>query len=494
MFAESFSENRKTWLYISSGLIIVLALILRLWNLGSESAWIDEAYSIALSNHSILDILKGTAADQHPPLYYLLLKFWLLFGSGVTYARLLSVIIGVINVGQILHFGYRSAGILISLMAGLLVAVSPMHVWYSQEIRMYILLVSLTTASTAALWWASRGKKRRGWIFYCIFSILSIYTHYFAVFVFIAQGVWMLAWAWKREKLWQFWYWLGSMAVTGLLFLPWLPIAINQTRFHTMTWVTSPTLFIIRDTLLRLIFGIAVISLPDLVRWLVFFVVFVVFIWSLIKYLRHPRTKKDSYFLIFSWGVLPFTLISIIALIYPVYQFKQYLIVLLPILFLAAWITYGFPKKLAIPSFIILVLAATVSLAYQQALLTKDDWRGTAKFIARNALPEDVFFGNPAATSLAISLYTEVPINYTGIPENYNIITGGWEGEALTTTSANQILGELAQSFERLWLVEFFPEFWDQGQHIETWLKQNAIIQSDQNFGRIRVRIYLLTE
>ncbi|MGW8145003.1 MAG: glycosyltransferase family 39 protein, partial [Anaerolineales bacterium] len=207
MGVEIFRKNKSNWQYIAIGLIILLAAILRLWNLGSESAWIDEAYSITLARHSILDILKGTAADQHPPLYYLLLKFWLLFGSGVTYARFLSVIIGVINVGQVLHFGYRTAGIAIGILAGLLVAISPMHVWYSQEIRMYILLVSLTTASTAALWWALKDNKLWQWSAYCLFSILSLYTQYFAAFIFFAQGVWILIWVWRERQFNKLWYW-----------------------------------------------------------------------------------------------------------------------------------------------------------------------------------------------------------------------------------------------------------------------------------------------
>jgi uncharacterized membrane protein len=494
MLADIFNKNQESWPYIAAGSILVLAAILRLWNIGSESAWIDEAYSITLAGHSMLDILKGTAADQHPPLYYLLLKVWMLFGSGITYARFLSVIIGVINVGQILHFGNRTAGITIGLLAGLLVAISPMHVWYSQEIRMYILLVTLTTASTAALWWALKGNRPLRWISYIIFSILALYTHYFAVFILLAHGIFMSIWVIKRDGFRDLWFWIGSMAATGLLFLPWLPVAINQARFHTMTWVDSPTISIIRDTLLRLIFGIAMMSLPDILRWGVFIVVVAVLFWSIVANLRKSHPNINSFFYVLIWGFIPFIIISIIAMIYPVYQFKQYLLVLPPILLLTAWITQDLPRKLGIISILILVLAASVSLAYQQVILTKDDWRGSANFIESNVLPGDVIFGNPAASSLAISLYTDVPLIFAGIPDNYDIITGGWDGEMLTRVSANQFLRELNQDYQRLWLVEFFPEFWDENRTIENWLGQNAQIQDDQYFGRIHVRIYALVD
>lgn len=489
-FNQSIKQNRTLWVYIASGSILLLASTLRLWNLGSESAWIDEAYSIELAKHSVIDILRGTAADQHPPLYYLLLRVWLIFGSGVTYARLLSVIIGVINVGQVLHFGKKSAGVAIGLIGGLLVAVSPMHVWYSQEIRMYILLVSLTTASSASLWWALRGIQARRWVLYCLITTLALYTHYFAAFVLLAQGIWVLIWVWSQRATRSLWYWIGSVAVTGILFLPWLPVAINQTRFHTMTWVETPTLNLIRDTLLRLIFGIAVLPWPDFLLWIVTGMLLALFFWSIKNALFISSEKNRSYFYFANWAVVPFMSITIIALIYPVYQFKQYLIVLPPLLLVAAWISYSLPRKAGIAAMIILLVSAIASLTYQQIYLTKDDWKSAANLIDRNSSTGDIIYANPAASSLALSQYSNSTIPFIGTPSNYDIISGGWEGDPLTHISVDNELSQLNSDYQRLWLVEFFPEFWDEQKIIETWLEQNSKLQDDKSFGRIRIRIY----
>jgi uncharacterized membrane protein len=487
---QSMKNNRNLWLFISAVVILILATLLRQWNLGAESAWIDEAYSIELVKHSLVEIITGTAADQHPPLYYLLLHFWLRIGSGVTYARLLSVILGVINIAQILHFGYKTGGVYIGLIGALLLAISPMHVWYSQEIRMYMLLLCLTTASTTALWWALRNKHFLYWFLYCLFSILALYTHYFAAFIILTQGIWVLTWMLKGYSKNDLWKWIASTVITGLLFLPWLPTAINQARFHTMTWVESPTIFIIRDTLLRLVFGIAVLSLPDLLLWAVLVVVLGITFWAFKEYLPIFSKNEGAFFYAVSWGIFPFIAISIVALIFPVYQFKQYLIVVAPILLLCAWISYRLPRGVRIAALFILVLAASFSLIYQQVALTKDNWKGAAEYIQQNTTAGDVLFGNPAASSLALALYADVTAPFLGTPSDYNIISGGWEGEMLTSEATDNTFGQLSETYHRVWLIEFFPEFWDEDKTVENWLESHSILVDEHWFSRIRVRIY----
>lgn len=488
--SHSLEEHHHQWVIIATGAILVLATLLRLWNLGAESAWIDEAYSIELSKHTWVEIFAGTAADQHPPLYYLLLHFWLRIGSGVTYARLFSVILGVINVGQILHFGYKTGGVYISLIGGLLLAISPMHVWYSQEVRMYMLLLCLTTASTTSLWWALRKNQLLYWFLYSLFTILALYTHYFAVFVILAQGFWVLTWVLKGYSKNDLWKWIASTVISGLLFLPWFPTAINQARFHTMTWVESPTIFIIRDTLLRLIFGIAVLSLPDLLLWVVLVAVFGATIWVFKKFLPIFSKNDGAFFYHSVWGIIPFLGISIIALLFPVYQFKQYLIVVAPILLLGAWITYLLPRTYRIAALTIMILAASFSLIYQQIMLTKDDWKGAAEYIQQNSVHGDVLYGNPAASSLALEQYAQITTPFLGIPTDYDIITGGWEGEMLTSHATGITFDNLDQTYQRVWLIEFFPEFWDADNTVENWLEMHSILLDEHWFGRIHVRIF----
>ena len=81
--------------------IFVFSFIIRILWIDLESAWIDEAYSILLSSKSIKDIFIGCINDQHPPLFYIILKFWMGNSINVTRARLLSAFIGTINIIQV---------------------------------------------------------------------------------------------------------------------------------------------------------------------------------------------------------------------------------------------------------------------------------------------------------------------------------------------------------------------------------------------------------
>ena len=98
--------------------MLLLAYGLRLFGLTSESLWIDEGYSLALAKHNVLEIVQGTAADQHPPFYYMLLHLWLLIGQSVFQLRYLSVLIGVASIA----LGARIGRAMMAALIGLLIA------------------------------------------------------------------------------------------------------------------------------------------------------------------------------------------------------------------------------------------------------------------------------------------------------------------------------------------------------------------------------------
>ena len=75
MYEEIELEEFAPWL------VIVIALIggfLRVFQLGAKGMWLDETFSVWLASQSVSEMLQWIVKiDQHPPLYYLLLHYWI---------------------------------------------------------------------------------------------------------------------------------------------------------------------------------------------------------------------------------------------------------------------------------------------------------------------------------------------------------------------------------------------------------------------------------
>src|SRR3990167_3722076 len=184
------------------GLILILALFLRFINL-DQSLWLDEAIQFkAVSQFSLPDLFRVyLPTDFNPPLSYLInFGFSRIFGYSEMALRLPSVIFGVITVWLIYKLGGK--------WPALLLATSGLHLYYSQEARMYSLLTLAVTASFLAL-------RRRQWLNYVVVSLAAVYSHYLAWFIFPAQIFWIK----KTEIKSLFLAWLAI----GAGWLPWQP-------------------------------------------------------------------------------------------------------------------------------------------------------------------------------------------------------------------------------------------------------------------------------
>jgi mannosyltransferase len=238
-------------------LITVLALVLRLYRLDSQSLWYDEAFSAYLAHMDPAEITARTAADIQPPLYYYLLHVWIgLLGDGEIVLRGLSALWGVLSVPLVYGLAWqlfhsRTAG----LLAALLLAISPLHVWYGQEARMYTLLTFLCLLSSCFLLWIVRrsvhpleslgeeGKAGgRGnlllWLAFTLTNAAALYTHYFALFVLSFQAIYLVL-VWWGKGFRPARLIMGCLA-SGLIllvaYLPWLPHLFTRYGTDVSYW------------------------------------------------------------------------------------------------------------------------------------------------------------------------------------------------------------------------------------------------------------------
>ena len=212
---------------------LLVALFLRL--LGSnQSFWLDEATSVLVArDFSYSEIItKFSPGDFHPPLYYLLLKVWIgLVGSGEVAVRMLSIIFGVATVYVTYAIGKNVYSRFVGLIAAMLLATSPLHIYYSHEARMYSLETLLASVCVLAFV-RILTAKRPSVLSFALFSmscILLIYTDYLPVLLFGSFVFFLLI---SKQDYWKKYKkaWLYCGFVIFLSVLPWLPIFLNQLK------------------------------------------------------------------------------------------------------------------------------------------------------------------------------------------------------------------------------------------------------------------------
>ena len=209
-------------------LIITLGIVLRALHLEWQPLWWDEGYSIYVSTESLTQMLWLTAHDIHPPLYYALLHGWLtLWQSSEPLAlRTFSVFVGGVTLplfAWMIHtlFPQRRRPLLIGAM---LLVINPLHLYYSQEVRMYALALALGIASTIFYWKLQTekipDKRKVHWIAYALTISLALYTLYYSSFLLIAHFAHLL-WT-SRRSFRSVLAALSAQIAAGLLYLPWL--------------------------------------------------------------------------------------------------------------------------------------------------------------------------------------------------------------------------------------------------------------------------------
>lgn len=204
--------------------IAVLALAIRFGTLSEQSFWLDEAYTVHLVRLPFGAMLREIPrSESTPPLYYVVAWTWThVFGSGELPLRSLSALAGTATVFVSSLIAGRLAGRRAAVVAGALVAMSPLMVWFSQEARAYALaslLAALSVFCVIAYADTDRVAWLRGW---AACAALGVLTHYFVVFVVLPAVIW-LSWSQRGRRAVRI-----AVAVVVAVMIALIPLALAQ--------------------------------------------------------------------------------------------------------------------------------------------------------------------------------------------------------------------------------------------------------------------------
>ena len=240
---EHFSRRVTVAIGVLVALVLAFSLVLRFWT--TSDLWLDEALTVNIAKLPIHDLPTYLKRDGAPPLFYVLLHFWMgIFGSSDLAVRSLSGVIGVITVPLAWLAGRRLGGRVLGFSAMLLVATSPFAVRYATEARMYALVALLTVLGYLALDRALRKPRPGNLIAVAVVTGLLLYSQYWAIYLIATTLVWLAYQAWRGRAVWRRNARVAFVAVVVgcLTFLPWIGIFFYQSK-HTGTPWAAPANF-----------------------------------------------------------------------------------------------------------------------------------------------------------------------------------------------------------------------------------------------------------
>lgn len=235
-------------------LILLLGFALRLIAI-NQSLWLDEAIGAeAARDFTYRELIYHFPTfDNHPPLYYIVLKFWTsIFGYSEFSLRMPSVIFGVLTIlvvykiAQLLEksgFTEKTHRLLkFPHIAALLLAISQLHIYYSQEARMYSMAAFLTSIVVYAflyvVWGTSKAKSHYAWwLTYSLGIALLSFTDYVPIFLFPIFA--LLPIIFKKDKYWWSQFVLAHLPLL-MLWVWWMPIFLIQSEKGRWLLATLP--------------------------------------------------------------------------------------------------------------------------------------------------------------------------------------------------------------------------------------------------------------
>ena len=236
---------------LCAALIVLLAVALRAHAIGQDELWLDEASSFHIATAT--DWLDVAVLNNTPPLYYVLLRGWIgVFGNSEAAVRSLSAVCGTLFVVAIIWFGWTVFRPVVGLWAGLWAAVSPIHIYYSQEARAYTLVTLCLVLTYGFLWRALQTNRWRVWAAAALSAAGALYGHYLAIFGLMPSVVVVLLWP-ERGRWPRFG---AALAACLALVVPWVlwsfvfaPHSLEGAAWIGDIWRKTPPLLAIPKTL-----------------------------------------------------------------------------------------------------------------------------------------------------------------------------------------------------------------------------------------------------
>ncbi|MCF7907342.1 MAG: glycosyltransferase family 39 protein [Candidatus Omnitrophica bacterium] len=384
--------------------ILIVGLLLRVYKLDSKSLWYDEACALSFTEYNLSDVPSHRYIAK--PVYFLILKPWVsLFGSSESAGRSLSVIFGLVSIFLIYKLAKILFGRSVGAWSAFILAISPYHIYHSQQLRNYSLFVLLGILSMF-LFVKSLEKTKNSLylVFHTLINGLLIYTHPYGIFIIIAQSIVLFAQR-KRVKFKR--RWVISQIIVLLCFISLVSVIVTNPKTNEIDYIQKPDLALVLETFEAFSYGGPRQAHGGLGFWIDSqrlvvprITVFIFLIFCLMGLIPKKKFRKDSdlssdplggIILILLWLVVPIICAySFSKIFFPIY-ITRYLVASAPAFYIivARGISQmpRLTRQTVIPVVIIFLSVFSLNILYNPQV--KGDWRDGAIFLKERIKKED---------------------------------------------------------------------------------------------------------
>lgn len=417
-------------------LIFVFCISIRLTFITQKNLWFDEVFSWNLSIDSFYEIIVRTSNDIHPPLYYFILKIWnFLIGDSVFSMRFLSALFTSSAVFLLYPLARKILSPVNSFIVLILYSVSPLNLYYSQEVRMAAMNLFLNLGSVYFLTiLISRDLKIKELIknkifyFYVFFTASALYTHYFSFFILTAEITYIIFL--NRLSLKKYKKYIAVYLFIFAIYSAWVQVFLEQLK-RGQSWrnpqslpdIAREYLNYLKDMNLGLYYHYTDLTL---VRYIIIIIAVIMLIsFAGLFFRKKNETWGNSITYIFLLTFVPLILAGIISVKQKV-EFYRYLSILVPyILILLVYGLSRWNRKLITYSLLAVFALVNVYGIYIHFSFNfkNDDYRGLVKEIELNYVNGERIYTEPHYYGWIIDYYKKQ--NDLKIP-NTAFIRYGW--------------------------------------------------------------------
>jgi len=463
-------------------IITGVAAVLRLWNSTRQSLRLDEAFTIRFSSPPLMPVVRPhgpvvhslfqtVGSDVHPPAYFVLMHFWMqAFGTDLAMLRLPSEIASILAVPALFLVAVSLYARSVALLAALMGALSPFWIWHAQEARMYPFLLLFTIMSTLGFIMALRHNRWWGWPLFGIFSLLAIYTQYFAFLVLFAQGLFLLAHL-RQYRRGQVVTWFAVIALMAIAYVPW--VLVFHANYHGATdpSLVKPTLYTPLIVFSTFLFGY--LSTPITSNVIAAWPLLVVASLALGTFAASVNRRASFLWLLF---LVPVVMAFAVTLwIRPLLSIR-YLIVVVPALYILFAVAldrvHGKVGRL-----IVVLGIAAFSLGgwrVEEASASNpqvEDFRTVVQYIQNHAQPGDVVGLDAFYNQDAFSYYSHINVPVYALPAVTN--QASRSGPFSVSTFASYV-STIVAGPKHLWVVYYLETNYDPNNVIRRYLAYNT--------------------